>query len=261
MKDMLRVIYSSCLLQMKQSFSRSMFRFCIIIYPILFAWTMYLIYKGQDNHMLVSYVMLGTAVAAMWGSISFSSAGDIDRERFMGALEVIFCCPAKFSTIMMGKVIGNTILGFFSMVLSFVFVIIFLKVRFAIAHPVYFFLSVVFGMISFVMVAMLLSALLAISRSTRVLMNIMEYPVLIFCGTVFPIDILPLWTRPFSFSLSPTYVLKLCRESIEGISDYGAFYTYFSGLAVVTLIYYVLYKWFYTVIDIKARKEATLEVV
>ncbi|HYE83635.1 MAG TPA: ABC transporter permease [Clostridia bacterium] len=261
MKNMLRVVYSSCLLQMKQSFSRSMFRFSIIIYPILFAWTMYLIYEGQDNSMLVSYVMLGTAVATMWGSISFSSAGDIDRERFMGALEVIFCCPARFSTIMMGKVIGNTILGFFSMVLSFAFVIIFLKVRFTVANPLYFCLSVVIGMISLVMVAMLLSALLAISRSTRVIMNSMEYPVLIFCGTVFPIDILPVWTRPLSFTLSPTYILKLCRESIEGISDFGVFYTYLLGLITVTLIYYILYKWFYTVIDIKARKEATLEVV
>lgn len=261
MRNTLRVIYSSCLLQMKQSFSRSMFRFSIIIYPILFAWTMYLIYKGKDNSMLVSYVMLGTAVATMWGSISFSSAGDIDRERFMGALEVIFCCPAKFSTIMMGKVLGNTVLGFFSMVLSFAFVMIFLKVKFTIVHPFYFCLSLAIGMISLIMVAMLLSALLAISRSTRVMMNSMEYPVLIFCGTVFPIEILPLWTRPLSFILSPTYILKLCRESIEGISDFGVFYTYLFGLIIITLIYYILYKWFYAVIDTKARKEATLEVI
>ncbi|KUO74411.1 MAG: hypothetical protein APF77_06170 [Clostridia bacterium BRH_c25] len=261
MNNTLKIIYSSCLLQMKQSFSRSMFRFSIIAYPILFSWTMYLIYKGQDNSMLVSYVMLGTAVASMWGSISFSSAGDIDRERFMGALEVIFCCPAKFSTIMLGKVIGNTILGFFSMVLSFVFVIVFLKVRFTIAHPFYFSLSIAISMVSLVLVAMLLSALLAISRSTRVIMNSIEYPVLIFCGTVFPIDILPLWTRPISFALSPTYILKLCRASIVGISDFNAFYAYLYGLITITFIYYALYKLFYIVIDVKARKEATLEVV
>ena len=99
MSNTLKVVFSSCLLQMKQSFSRSMFKFCIIAYPILFSWTLYLIYKGQSNDMFVSYVILGTAVTSMWTSISFSSAGDIDRERFMGALQVIFSSATKFQLL------------------------------------------------------------------------------------------------------------------------------------------------------------------
>ncbi|MGF7056806.1 ABC transporter permease [Brassicibacter mesophilus] len=260
MNNTLKVIFSSCLLQMKQSFSRSMFRFCILAYPILFSWTLYLIYKGQDNSMFVSYVILGTAVTSMWTSISFSSAGDIDRERFMGALQVIFSSPTKFSTIMFGKVIGNTILGIFSMLLSFAFVILFFKVKFSIVNPIYFSLSIFLGIISFTFIAMMLSGLLAISRNTRVLMNCLDYPMFIFCGTVFPIEILPLWTRPISYILSPTYVLKLCRMSITGITNFREFYIYLLGLIVVTLIYFILFKWFYKEIDVKCRKQATLEV-
>jgi len=261
MYNNLKVVYSSCILQMKQSFSRSMFRFCIIAYPILFSWTLYLIYKGQDNSSFISYVMLGTAVTSMWGSISFSSAGDIDRERFMGALEVIFSSPTKFSTIMLGKVIGNTILGVFSMVLSFVFVILFFNVKFTIANPLFFSLSMLLGVISFTFIAMMLSGLLALSRSTRVLMNCLDYPIFIFCGTVFPIEVLPTWTRPISYILSPTYVLKLSRTAITGITNFHEFYTYLLGLLTITLVYFFLYKYFYKVIDVKARKEATLEVI
>ncbi len=246
---------------MKQSFSRSMFRFCIIAYPILFSWTLYLIYKGQDTSEFISYVMLGTAVTSMWGSISFSSAGDIDRERFMGALQVIFSSPAKFSIIMFGKVIGNTILGFCSMVLSFAFVMVFFKVKLIVANPFYFALSIALGIVSFAFIAMMLSGLLAISRNTRVLMNCLDYPIFIFCGTVFPIDVLPIWTRPISYILSPTYVLKLARMSIVGISDYYNFYTHLISLIALTLVYLLLFIWLYRVIDIKAREEATLEVI
>ncbi|MGH4123410.1 MAG: ABC transporter permease [Clostridium sp.] len=260
MSNTLKVVFSSCLLQMKQSFSRSMFKFCIIAYPILFSWTLYLIYKGQSNDMFVSYVILGTAVTSMWTSISFSSAGDIDRERFMGALQVIFSSPAKFSTIMFGKVIGNTILGVFSMILSFAFVILFFGVKFSITNPFYFSLSMILGVISFTFIAMMLSGLLAISRNTRVLMNCLDYPIFLFCGTVFPIEVLPIWTRPISYILTPTYVLKLCRMCISGITNFREFYIYLLGLIVITIVYFILYKWFYNIIDVKARKEATLEV-
>lgn len=261
MRNNIRVIISSCKLQMKQSFSRSMFQFCIIFYPILAAITFYFIYAGNSDETIISYVFLGTAITSMWSSISFSSAGDIDRERFMGALEVIFSAPTPFRVIMLGKVIGNTILGIASMLISFLVVTLLFGSRFDPVHPLWFAVSMLLGIVSFVFVALLLSGLLAISRNTRVLMNCIDFPVFILCGTYFPIDVLPVWVQPISFALSPTYVLKLARMSIEGIADYGMFYNYMLGLLLISLLYLLGYLKFYSVIDIKARKEATLEVI
>nr|WP_279288985.1 ABC transporter permease [Anaerosolibacter carboniphilus] len=252
---------ASCKLQMKQSFSRSMFKFCIIAYPILSAITFYFIYAGKNDVTLISYVFLGTAVTSMWTSISFSSAGDIDRERFMGALEVIFSAPTKFRIIMLGKVMGNTILGIFSMVISFLVVNLLFNVKFTMVHPVLFTISLLVGVVSFAAIAMLLSGLLAISRNTRVLMNCIDYPIFILCGTLFPVELLPSWVKPISYILSPTYVLKLARMSINGINDYNVFINYMFGLIFVTILYTIGYFTFYRIIDIKARKEATLEVV
>ena len=257
----IKVIISSCRLQIKQSFSRSMFKFCIIAYPILAAITFYFIYSGNSDETLISYVFLGTAITSMWTSISFSSAGDIDRERFMGALEVIFSAPTKFRTIMLGKVIGNTILGVVSMFISFFMVTFLFKVKFTLVHPFLFLLSMMVGIVSFIFIAMLLSGLLAISRNTRVLMNCIDYPVFILCGTFFPLEVLPIWIRPLSYLLSPTYVLKLARISISGITDYSVFNIHMLGLVIITLLYFIGYLKFYKIIDIKARKEATLEVL
>lgn len=261
MRDNIRVIIASCRLQMKQSFSRSMFQFCIIAYPILAAITFYFIYSGKTDETLISYVFLGTAITSMWSSISYSSAGDIDRERFMGALEVIFSAPTPFRIIMLGKVIGNTILGVASMLISFLVVTLLFKARFTLVHPIWFLTIMLIGIISFAFIALLLSGLLAISRNTRVLMNVIDYPVFILCGTFFPIEVLPMWIQPLSYILSPTYVLKLARMCITGISDYGVFYSYILGLIIVSIIYWFGYLKFYQIIDIKARKEATLEVI
>lgn len=261
MPNYFRVICSSCVLQMKQSFSRSMFKFCIIVYPFLSAITFYFIYKGNSDETIISYVFLGTAITSMWSSISFSSAGDIDRERFMGALEVIFSAPTPFRIIMFGKVIGNTILGIASMLLSFLVVTLLFGSRFSPVHPMWFMVSMLLGIISFIFIALLLSGLLAISRNTRVLMNCIDFPVFILCGTYFPIDVLPAWIQPLSYILSPTYVLKLARMSINGITDYRMFYTYLAGLLLVSTCYFLSYLKFYSIIDIKARKEATLEVI
>lgn len=238
-----------------------MFKFCIIVYPILSAITFYFIYKGNSDETIISYVFLGTAITSMWSSISFSSAGDIDRERFMGALEVIFSAPIPFRIIMFGKVIGNTILGIASMLLSFLVVTLMFGSRFSPVHPLWFTVSMLLGIVSFIFIALLLSGLLAISRNTRVLMNCIDFPVFILCGTYFPIDVLPTWVQPLSYILSPTYVLKLARMSISGITDYRMFYTYLIGLLLVSACYFLSYMKFYTIIDSKARKEATLEVI
>lgn len=256
-----RVIFASCKLQMKQSFSRSMFKFCIIFYPILAAITFYYIYADKADETLISYVFLGTAITSMWSSISFSSAGDIDRERFMGALEVIFSAPTPFRIIMLGKVIGNTILGIGSMLISFLVVILLFDAQFTLVHPILFSICMLLGIVSFVFIALLLSGLLAISRNTRILMNCIDFPVFILCGTYFPIEILPGWIKPLSYMLSPTYVLKLVRMCISGITDYNIFYYHILGLFVVSLVYLIGYLKFYNIIDIKARKEATLEVI
>lgn len=196
---------SSVTLQMRQSFSRSMFRFCMIAYPLLYGFLMYMLYKESSSTQVMSYVMLGTAVSSLWGTISFSSAGDINRERFMGALEIIFNAPVPFKVIMLGKIIGNTILGLVSMAISILFISIAFDIPFQVHSLGLFILVLLFGSLSFAAVGMMLSGLLAISRSTRILMNCIDYPIMILCGVAFPINILPEWTKILSYILTNAF--------------------------------------------------------
>lgn len=260
-KAHIRIVLSSAVLQMKQSFGRSMFKFCMLAYPLLYGFTLYMLYKEHSSAEIMAYVMLGSAVSSLWGTISFSSAGDINRERFMGALEVIFNAPSKFYYVMLGKVLGNTVLGIGSMIISISFVSLLSGYAFRVVHVWAFILVVLLGILSFAAVGMMLSGLLAISRSTTILMNIMDYPIMILCGIAFPINILPIWTLPFSYMLSPTHFLALARMCVIGIDSVTLFYHHFIWLVGLTLLYGLLSILAYRMIDVKARKDATLGVV
>lgn len=260
-REITRVIWSSLKLQIIQSFSRSMFKFTIIASPIFTGLLLGFVYAEKSSQDFVSYVMIGTATTTMWLSIAFSSAGDIARERYMGALQQVFNSPQDFYYIMFGKVLGNTILGTISMILSFIFVNLIFNVPIEIVAPYTFFTIFIISILSYMSIAQMLAGLLAISRQTRMLMNSMDFPIFLLTGSIFPISILPKFLQVFSYLLSPTYAIHLLRMCVRGEVFTLEFFSYGVGLIIITLIYYLLSKWIFKMIEIKARQDATLEVV
>lgn len=257
----LKAFFVSSTLQMKQTFSRNMFRFMMLVQPLVFGTILYLMFKGSSNDDLVSHVIFGTGLITIWGTIVFSSASDIDRERRIGTLGYISCAPVKFIVIMSGKIFGNVILGFFSMVYSTLFIVLVYKVKFHIEHPLHFVLTMFLTIISFIAISLMFAALLTLSRQARVFMNALDYPIYIICGLVFPIDMLPIYLRYISYILSPTWANELLKATARGINDFNDFYFRFGILAFITVTYFILSFVFFRLIDKKARIDATLEVI
>jgi len=261
MRDILRIINSSMKLQMKQTFARSMYKYTILVFPLFTGLLLGFVYMDRPDSDFVSYAMIGTATMTMWSSIAFSSASDVNRERYMGALAQIFNTPQNFYYIMLGKVIGNTLMGSISMFLSFLFVSLVFGVPIVIANPIAFILIFLFSLISYVMISMVLSGFLAISRQGRILMNSMDYIVFLFTGSAFPIVIIPIYVRGLSYILSPTYAIHLLRLATTQSSITQEFIYFLYGLVTLTIIYLFISIWVYKLLDNKARKHATLEVV
>lgn len=89
----LNIIFSTMKLQMKQSFVRPMFRFCLIINPIVNTIFLYEVFLNKSTDAFIDYVVLGAGLMGIWGCICFSSIGDINRERYSGTLPLIFVAP------------------------------------------------------------------------------------------------------------------------------------------------------------------------
>ncbi len=255
------VFFVSSTLQIKQTFSRNMFRFMMLVQPIIFGTVLYLMFKNSSNDDLVAHVIFGTGLITIWGTIVFSSASDIERERRIGTLKYISCAPVKFIVVMSGKIFGNIILGLLSMVYSTLFIIFVFKVQFHIAHPFYFIFGMILTITSFMAISLMFSALLTLSRQARVFMNALDYPIYIICGLVFPIDMLPQFLRYISYLLSPTWANEILKLTARGITNYNDFYQKLIILTLIIVVYYILSIIFFKLIDKKARFDGTLEVI
>ena len=255
----INAVIASASQQFKTSIGRPMFRFCVISQPILFGLILGMIYLEKSNIDFTLFTVFGSGLSTFWSSICFSSASDIHRERWYGTLETIYSAPVGFKWIVLGKIIGNSLWGVFSIGLSFSVVVLLFQRQIIIGNVSLLLIGLFLMTISLIAIGYLFAALFTLSRNARIMMNFMEYPVYILCGILFPLEQLPLLIRSFAYVLSPTWAVKIIHLAVSGNSFFSAI-NYIVGLVVITIIYGVLAVYFFEKIDVKCRVEATLEV-
>ena len=254
------VIWETLRLQMKNSFARPMFRFCLIANPIVNTVLIYEMFKNSGQENFATYVILGSGLMGLWSCICFSSAGDINRERYSGTLANIFAAPAGFRTILFGKILGNTVMSLLTFVLSFLTAKLLYRAPFEVESPGYLIVSLVATLVGFAVFSTLVAYLLTLSRKTTLYMNCIEIPIILVCGFVFPVEELPAWVLPISYVLPPTWAVKLLRLSVAGISDSGEYIRCLGILGVVAGSYAAISVMLYRMVDKFVRIKATLEV-
>lgn len=254
------VLLSTMILQMKQSFVRPMFRFCLIVNPILNTILLYEMFRNTGQTNFATYVILGAGLMALWGCICFSSAGDIDRERYSGTLSLIFAAPAGFPTLVLGKILGNTLLSLGSLLISMSTAAVVYRAPISLASPGYFLVALVSVMGSFIAISMVLAYLLTLSRRTTLYMNCIEIPFILLCGLAFPVEILPAWLQPLSRCLAPTWAVELLRMSVQGVSHGGVFWRAFAVTCMLSAALALISLFLYQKMDHSVRIRASLEV-
>lgn len=254
------VLLSSMGLQCKQSFVRPMFRFCLLANPVLNTVLLYEMYRSAGEENFFAYVALGAGLMAVWSAICFSSAGDINRERYSGTLALLFAAPAGFPAIVLGKILGNTFLSLASIGISVATAALLFGVPVAVASPGYFLLALICALAAFAAFSLVIACLLTLSRRTELYMNCIEIPLILLCGFVYPVSALPTWLRPVSYALSPTWAVELLRMGVWGVADPAAFGRKLAVLLSLTALSALLVLALFRAIDRQVRILATLEV-
>ena len=255
-----RVIFSTMIVQIKQSFARPMFRFCLLANPMLNTILLYEMYKNSGEENFMAYVVLGAGLMGLWGCICFSSAGDINRERYSGTLSLIFVAPTSFPIIILGKIIGNTLMSLLTLGISLATAKILFGIDLVLESPGYFLIALLASVITFIVISSVIACLLTLSRKTELYMNCIEIPMSLICGFVFPVSVLAPQVRIISYILSPTYAVELMRMAVWGVIDTTLFWEKMSILILLTIIYTLISVFLYKKIDRRVRIAATLEV-
>jgi len=261
MKKIVSIILGTMKIQMKNSFVRPMYRFCLIVNPISNTILLYYMFRNSQMSDFMTYVILGAGLSSLWECICFSSVGDINRERWYGTLPAIFCAPAGFNLIILGKIIGNTVLSLISLGITVLTAGILFGAGIRIANLSGFLLAFLLSICTFVVISQVFAYLLTLSRKTILFMNCLSIPIALVCGFVIPVELLPNWIFPLSYSLPMTWAVKLIRGTFDVNFTENEYLFCLAILMIEILIYTIIFCLLYRIIDRKVKIKASLELM
>jgi ABC-2 type transport system permease protein len=193
-----------------------------VVWPLFFATTAFLVYRQNGDPQSLVYAGLGSAVMGTWSTIATTASSALQRERWLGTLELLVASPTRFSLLLVPVTTAMATLGLYSLVATLFWGWLLFGITVPVASPVVFALSMVVGILSIAMFGFLLSVSVVRYRTAWALGNLLEYPGWLLCGFLVPVVLLPAWVRWVSWALPPTWGMEAMRQSASGASPWGA---------------------------------------
>ncbi len=191
----LRLLTSTMTVHGYNTIRRPFYQIVLFIQPIVIATTVHMLYRQGPTPEVAGFVLLGGGLAGIWSAMTFSSAGDVERERLQGTLGHLLAAPTSLAFVMGAKIVMNALLSLLALVITLVYSWLLLGVPLNIPHPLAFLLALaafLFGASSF---ALCLANLFLLTRTAWIFQNVLESPLLILGGIAFPVAILPAWVQ------------------------------------------------------------------
>ncbi len=193
-----------------------------VVWPLFFATTAFLIYGQSDNPRVMIYAGLGASVMGIWSVVTTTASGLLQRERWIGTLELLVASPTRFALILVPITTAMASLGLYSLVSTLLWGWLLFGVTVPVASPLLFGLSIVASIFSIALIGFLLSVAVVRYRTAWALGNLLEYPGWLLCGFLIPVTLFPPWVGWVSYALPPTWGMRAIRESASGGSPWLA---------------------------------------
>lgn len=214
---LLRVVAITWWLQLKMR-SRSAFDGLLsLLWPLFFATTIFLMYRGStagQAEMLSAAV--GASMMGVWSSTSTTSAFALQMARRQGTLELLVAAPTPFSLLILPITLSMATIGAYSMLTTLLWGRLVFGINLDIADPVMFVVSVLVTILAIGMLGFLVALGSVRYRSAWALGSALEMPIWLICGFLVSVSSLPVWVRPLSWVLAPTWGLSAIHAATEG---------------------------------------------
>ena len=175
---------------------------------------------GNFNTPLFPYIYLGNAfyiyVGAVMTGVSWAVVDD--REHYK-TLKYMYIAPIYIPVYLLGRGVARFITGSIAVFITIIAGVLFLKVplHFADINWGLFLVTLIVGVVMLAMLGLLLAGVtLTVARHEGFIGEATAGALYIFSGAVFPLDVLPEWTRPVGYFMPTTYWLELLRRSLVG---------------------------------------------
>ncbi len=191
-----------------------------VIWPLYFATVAFLLYGQADDESVMIYAGLGAAVMGIWSVVTTTASGLLQRERWLGTLELLVASPTRFALILVPVTTAMATLGLFSLGTTLLWGWLLFGITVPIASPLLFGLSIAVSVGSVALLGFLLSVAVVRYRTAWAMGNMLEYPGWLLCGFVVPLSLFPGWVTWIAYALPPTWGMAAIRASASGESPW-----------------------------------------
>src|SRR5512143_2393796 len=215
-----------------------------IVKPLASAGILVIMYsiisKGNFGASIFPYIYYGNAfyiyVGAVMAGISWAVIDD--REHYK-TLKYMYIAPISIPVYWLGRGVARFLSGSIAVIITLVFGVLFLHVPLDLMKVDWplFVVSLTMGIAMLSMMGLILASItLLIAHHFFLIGEAVASALYLLSGAIFPLDVLPVWLRPFGYAMPMTYWLELMRRSLAG-SVAQAFPTlaHFSNLLLVSI--------------------------
>lgn len=226
--------------------------------------------KGNFGTPLFAYIYIGNAfyqyVAMVMTGVSWAIIDD--REHYK-TLKYIYTAPVSVPWYLIGRGVSRFLIATFSVIITLIFGVTFLHIpiQFAAINWPLLIASVFVGVIMLSMIGILLAGITLLTvRQSFFVGDVVAGFFFLFCGVIFPIELLPPALQTIGRALPVTYWIELVRRSMVG-SVAEAFPT-FSGISDsrlfliligLTIIYSIVSYIVWRICDHRAREQGLID--
>jgi ABC-2 type transport system permease protein len=255
MSDYPRLVWAGLRFRVKEFMVSRWFLLISVLQPIIFATIAFYMFKAGKQPGTLLYAALGAGMMGIWSSTLFGSGGALQWNRWQGTLELLVASPPPFIIVLLPLTLATSITGAYSLLSTLFWGRVFFGVPLHLAHPLPFLLAVPAAVFSLGLMGLLMASSFILYRHANALSNLLEYPVWVATGLLFPIALLPGWVTPISWLLAPRWGIEAIRHAALGG---GTFWFPIAMCFVTAFAYLGLATIFLGIFERAARARATL---
>lgn len=198
---------------------------------------------GNPNPDLI-YTVLGGGIMGMWSGLVFTSTYDIRADRSEGTLELIVGSPTPLRRVVGFRSLLNILAGSSSMVAAVAVAILLFNYSFVGINTLGVLISFVLLLIGLWCMGVFLANLFAWSRLSGTFVDLLEMPVALLCGFMYPISVLPEWMQKLSAVFPIRWGLEGLRDSLRGSPIDSLLLNKWLISLGISLVFYLFSRWF-----------------
>ncbi len=190
------------------------------------------------------YTVLGGGIMGMWSGLVFTSTYDIRADRREGTLELIVGSPTPLRRVVGFRSLMNILAGSTSMLAAVAAAIVIFDYSFTGINTTGVVISFVLLLFALWCMGIFLANMLAWSRLSGTFVDLLEMPMALLCGFMYPISVLPDWMQKISTVFPIRWGLEGLRESMKGALIDQALVSKWLIALGISLVFYLLARWF-----------------